>query len=41
MCELAQEGVSSRAYQPGLYSDEESLLAAFDREYLASLGEPA
>ena len=38
MCELAQLGISSRAYAPGLYSREESLLAAFDREYLASLG---
>ncbi len=38
MCELAQQGVSSRAYRPGLYSKEESLLAAFDREYLGSLG---
>ena len=37
MCELAQQGVSSRAYTPGLYSKEESLLAAFDREYLRSL----
>ena len=37
MCELAQQGVSSRAYTPGPYSREESLLAAFDREYLASL----
>ncbi len=39
MCELAQQGVSSRAYRPGLYSADESLLAAFDREYLKSLGE--
>jgi Rieske 2Fe-2S family protein len=38
VCELAQRGVSSRAYVPGLYSTQESLLAAFDREYLASLG---
>ena len=38
MCELAQQGVSSRAYAPGPYSREESLLAAFDREYLAALG---
>ena len=38
MCELAQQGVSSRAYRPGLYSKEESLLAAFDREYRLSLG---
>jgi Rieske 2Fe-2S family protein len=39
MCELALEGISSRAYRPGLYSGDESLLAAFDQEYLASLGE--
>jgi len=37
VCELAQQGVSSRAYEPGVYSTEESLLAAFDREYLKSL----
>ncbi len=37
MCELAQRGVSSRAYAPGPYSREESLLAAFDREYLRRL----
>ncbi len=37
MCELAQQGVSSRAYRPGPYSKDESLLAAFDREYLRSL----
>ena len=37
MCELAQQGVSSRAYAPGPYSREESLLAAFDREYLRRL----
>ncbi len=37
MCELAQQGVASRAYRPGPYSKEESLLAAFDREYLRSL----
>jgi hypothetical protein len=28
-------------YRPGLYSADESLLAAFDEEYLASLGEGA
>jgi len=39
MCELALEGISSRVYQPGIYSADESLLAAFDQEYLASLGE--
>jgi Rieske 2Fe-2S family protein len=37
MCELAQRGVSSRAYRPGPYSVEESLLAAFDREYLKQM----
>jgi Rieske 2Fe-2S family protein len=37
VCELAQQGVTSRAYVPGLYSQQESLLAAFDREYLKSL----
>jgi phenylpropionate dioxygenase-like ring-hydroxylating dioxygenase large terminal subunit len=36
VCELAQAGVSSRAYTPGPYAVQESLLAAFDREYLAS-----
>jgi Rieske 2Fe-2S family protein len=39
MCELAQRGVASRAYEPGIYSAEESLLAAFDREYLKGMGE--
>ncbi len=38
VCELAQQGVSSRAYTPGPYAVQESLLAAFDRELLASLG---
>jgi Rieske 2Fe-2S family protein len=37
VCELAQQGVSSRAYTPGPYAVQESLLAAFDREYLAAL----
>jgi Rieske 2Fe-2S family protein len=37
ICELSQRGVSSRAYVPGLYSKQESLLAAFDREYLATM----
>ena len=37
VCELAQQGVSSRAYTPGPYAVQESLLAAFDREYLVSL----
>lgn len=39
MCELALEGISSRVYQPGIYSADESLLAAFDQEYLKAIGE--
>jgi phenylpropionate dioxygenase-like ring-hydroxylating dioxygenase large terminal subunit len=38
VCELAQQGISSRAYTPGPYATQESLLAAFDRELLAALG---
>ncbi|HLK60797.1 MAG TPA: aromatic ring-hydroxylating dioxygenase subunit alpha [Chthonomonadaceae bacterium] len=38
VCELSQLGVSSRAYTPGPYSPRESLSAAFDREYLRTLG---
>ena len=38
VCELAQQGVSSRAYTPGPYAVQESLLAAFDRELLTALG---
>jgi Rieske 2Fe-2S family protein len=38
ICERAQQGVSSRAYTPGPYAVQESLLAAFDREFLAALG---
>ena len=38
VCELAQQGISSRAYKPGPYATQESLLAAFDRELLAALG---
>ncbi len=33
MCELAQTGVSSRAYQPSPYSQREALPAAFDEHY--------
>jgi Rieske 2Fe-2S family protein len=39
VCELAQGGVQSRAFQPGPYSHAEGLLHAFDREYLARMGE--
>jgi Rieske 2Fe-2S family protein len=34
VCELSQQGISSRAYQPGPYSARESIPAAWDREYL-------
>ncbi len=32
-----QQGISSHAYTPGPYADLESLLAAFDQEYLRSM----
>lgn len=34
VCELSQQGISSRAYTPGPYAELESMLAAFDRTYL-------
>ena len=37
VCELSQQGIASRAYQPGPYSPRESIPAAFDREYLRVL----
>ena len=37
--ELSQLGVSSRAYQPGPYAELESMIAAWDREYLRTLKE--
>ena len=39
VCELSQQGIASRAYQPGPYSARESIPAAWDREYLRALGE--
>jgi Rieske 2Fe-2S family protein len=39
VCELSQQGISSRAYQPGPYSPRESIPAAWDREYLRALAE--
>jgi Rieske 2Fe-2S family protein len=39
VCELAQAGISSRAYRPGPYSNREDLLYAFDRFVLEKLGE--
>jgi Rieske 2Fe-2S family protein len=38
VCELAQRGISSRAYQPGPYSNREDLLYAFDRYVVEKLG---
>jgi Rieske 2Fe-2S family protein len=38
VCELSQQGIASRAYQPGPYSARESIPAAWDREYLRALG---
>ena len=38
VCELSQQGISSRAYQPGPYSPRESIPAAWDREYLRQIG---
>ena len=37
VCGLSQQGVASRAYQPGPYSARESIPAAWDREYLRHL----
>jgi len=37
--ELSQRGISSRAYTPGPYSGLESMIAAWDREYLHALAE--
>jgi Rieske 2Fe-2S family protein len=39
VCELSQQGVSSRAYSPGPYAQAEGLLWQFDQEYLRVLGE--
>ena len=37
--ELSQKGISSQAYTPGPYSELESMIAAWDREYLSSIDE--
>ncbi|MFL6595451.1 MAG: aromatic ring-hydroxylating oxygenase subunit alpha [Chthoniobacterales bacterium] len=37
VCELSQQGITSRAYRPGPYSPRESTPAAWDREYLRYL----
>jgi len=38
LCTNAFKGVVSRAWQPGPYSELESQLAAFDRQYLRTIG---
>jgi len=38
VCELAQQGIASRAYRPGPYSSKEGIPVAFDRYYLQALG---
>ena len=37
--EKSQLGIASRAYTPGPYSELESMLAAWDREYLRAVGD--
>ena len=34
VCELSQQGIASRAYEPGPYGSRETIPAAWDREYL-------
>jgi Rieske 2Fe-2S family protein len=37
VCELSQQGISSRAYKPGPYSSRESIPAAWDEYYLSQM----
>jgi len=37
VCELSQQGIASRAYEPGPYSARESIPAAWDEYYLAQM----
>ena len=37
VCELSQQGIASRAYEPGPYSSRESIPAAWDRYYLRQM----
>ena len=39
VCELSQQGIASRAYQPGPYSPRESIPAAWDSHYLRFMNE--
>ncbi|HEX4600673.1 MAG TPA: aromatic ring-hydroxylating dioxygenase subunit alpha [Gemmatimonadales bacterium] len=41
ICEQAQAGIASRAYQPGPYSPREGIAAAWDREFLRAIGHAA
>jgi Rieske 2Fe-2S family protein len=37
VCELSQQGIASRAYEPGPYSSREKIPAAWDQYYLRSM----
>jgi Rieske 2Fe-2S family protein len=37
VCELSQQGISSRAYEPGPYSSREKIPAAWDEYYLRQM----
>lgn len=37
VCELSQQGIASRVYEPGPYSSREGIPAAWDREYLQQM----
>jgi Rieske 2Fe-2S family protein len=37
VCELSQQGIASRAYEPGPYSTRESIPAAWDEYYLSQM----
>ncbi len=41
VCELSQQGIASRGYEPGPYSARESIPAAWDRYYLSLLSSRA
>lgn len=38
VCELSQQGIASRAYEPGPYGSRENIPAAWDQEYLRQMG---
>jgi len=38
VCELSQQGIASRAYEPGPYSSREKIPAAWDEYYLRKMG---